>query len=69
MEKYTKHYRFMKIEEKRKYKFIVLNIEDFYASIKETLLIKAINFAKKLLNIKKEDKVITKHARKSFIQQ
>ena len=37
----------MKIEEKRKYKFIVLNIEDFYPSIKETLLIKAINFAKK----------------------
>ena len=60
---------FMRIEEKSKYKFLVFDIKDFYPSIKETLLIKAINFAKKLLNIKKEDKVITKHARKSFIQQ
>ena len=57
----------MKIEEKRKYKFIVLNIEDFYPSIKETLLIKAINFAEKLVNITNEDKVIIKHARKSLL--
>ena len=33
----------MKIEEKRKYKFIVFDIKDFYPSRKETLLIKAIN--------------------------
>ena len=33
----------MKIEEKRKYKFIVFDITDFYPSRKETLLIKAIN--------------------------
>ena len=30
---------FMKIEEKSQYKFIVLDIKDFYPSIKETLLI------------------------------
>ena len=41
--------------------------EDFYPSIKETLLIKAINFAEKLVNITNEDKVIVKHARKSLL--
>ena len=57
----------MKIEEKSKYKFIVLDIKDSYPSIKETLLIKAINFAEKLVNITNEDKVIIKHARKSLL--
>ena len=51
---------FMKIEEKSKYKFIVFGIKDFYPSIKETVLIRAIHFAEKLVNI-----VIIKHARKS----
>ena len=46
---------------------IVLDIKDSYPSIKETLLIKAINFAKKLVNITNEDKVIIKHARKSLL--
>ena len=55
----------MNIEEKSKYKFIVFDIKDFYPSIKETLLIKAINFAEKLVNITNEDKAIIKHARKS----
>ena len=45
----------------------MLNIKDFYLSIKETILIKAINSAKKLVNITKEDKVIVKHARKSCL--
>ena len=58
---------FMNIEEKSKYKFIVFDIKDFYPSIKETLLIKAINFAEKLVHITNEDKVIIKHARKSLL--
>ena len=57
---------FMNIEEKSKYKFIVFDIKDFYQSTKETLLIKAINFAEKLVHITNEDKVIIKHARKSL---
>ena len=57
----------MKIEEKSRCKLIVFNIKDFYLSIKETLLIKAINSAKKLVNITNEDKVIIKHARKSLL--
>ena len=45
----------------------MLDIKDSYPSIKETLLIKAINFAEKLVNIANEDKVIIKHARKSLL--
>ena len=58
---------FMKIEEKSKYRFIVFDIKDVYPSIKETLLIKAINFTEKLVNITNEDKVIIKDARKSLL--
>ena len=43
----------------------MFDVKDFYPSIKETLLIKAINFAEKLVNITNEDKAIIKHARKS----
>ena len=58
---------FMKIEEKSKYKFIVFDIKDVHPSIKETLLIKVINFTEKLVNITNEDKVIIKDARKSLL--
>ena len=57
----------MKIEEKSNHKFIVFDIKDFYPSIKETLLIKAIHFVEKRVNITTEDKVIIKHARKSLL--
>ena len=56
----------MNIEEKSKYKLIVFDIKDFYLSIKETLLIKAINPAEKRVNITNEGKVIIKHATKSL---
>ena len=58
---------FMNIEEKSKYTFIVFDIKHFYPSIKETRLIKAINFVEKLVNITNEDKVVIKHARKSLL--
>ena len=45
----------------------MFDIKDFYPPIKETLLIKTINFAEKRANITKEDNVIIKHARKSLI--
>ena len=57
----------MEIEEKSKYKFIVFDIKDLSPPIKETLLIKAINFAEKLVNITNQDKGIIKHARKSLL--
>ena len=58
---------FTRIEEKSNQKFIVFDIKDFYPSIKETILIKVINFAEKRVNITNEDKVIIKHARKSLL--
>ena len=58
---------FMNIEEKSKYKFIVFDIKDFYPSIEGTILIKAINFAEKLVHITNEDKAIIKHTRKSLL--
>ena len=45
----------------------MFDLKDFYLSIKETLLIKAINFAKNRVNITNEEKVIIKHARKSLL--
>ena len=57
----------MKIEENSNHKFIVFDIKDFYPSIKETLLIKAINFAEKRVKITNEDTVIIKHSRKSLL--
>ena len=57
----------MKIQEKSNHKLMMFDIKDFHPSIKETLLIKAINFAAKCVNITKEDTVIIKHARKSLL--
>ena len=57
----------MKIEEKSNHKFFVFDIKDFYPSIKETPIIKAINFAEKRVNITNEDKAIIKHGRKSLL--
>ena len=57
----------IKTEEKTNHKFIVFNIKDFYPSIKETLLIKAINFAEERVNITNEDKVIIKLRRSSLL--
>ena len=45
----------------------MFDVKDFYPSIKETLLTKAINFAEKLVNITNEGKVLIKHARTSLL--
>ena len=58
---------FKKIEDKSRYKFTVFDIENFYPSITEDLLKKALNFASKRVGIKKEDKEIVFHARKSLL--
>ena len=57
MEKYTKRYRMVyEIEEKSNHKSIAFDIKGLYSSIKETLLIKAINFAEKYVNITEQTK-------------
>ena len=55
------------IDEKSRYKFTVFDIENFYPSIKEDLLKKAINFASRRVEVKKEEKEIVFHARKSLL--
>ena len=45
----------------------MFEIKDFYPSIKETPLIKAINFAEKLVNMTNENKLIIIQARKSLL--
>ena len=46
---------------------MVFDVKDFYPSIKEELLIDAMNFADTLVNIKAKDKEIIHHARKSLL--
>ena len=58
---------FNDIQEKKSYKFAMFDIKDFYPSIKEGLLNKALNFAGTHVNISKEDKDIIYHARKSLL--
>ena len=46
MEEYQKCYWFKKIDNKKDCKFIQFDIKEFYPAISETILEKAINFAK-----------------------
>ena len=59
---------FIKLVEKSKHKFSMFGIiKGFYPSVKGTLLIKSIIFAKKHVNIPDKDKIIVKQTQKSFI--
>lgn len=58
---------FTKIEDKPRHKFIMFDIKDFYPSITEPLLMKALNFAEKHTRIPKEDIAIIKQARQSLL--
>ena len=58
---------FKQIHNKKQYKFAMFDIKDFYPSITEQLLKKALNFAARRVGMKKEDKEIIFHARKSLL--
>ena len=58
---------FINIESKSRYKFIIFDIKDFYPSIKQSLLTKALNYAKGHVRIKKVDFDTIMHARKSLL--
>ena len=58
---------FKKIENKKKYKFMIFDIKDFYSSISKKLLDDSINFARQHVQIKREDFSIIQHARKSLL--
>ena len=58
---------FEKIESKSSHKFLMFDIKDFYPSIKEGLLIEALEFAKQHVTIKSKDRETIFHARKSLL--
>ena len=58
---------FKKIESKSSHKFLMFDIKDFYPSIKEDLLIEALEFAKQDVTIKFKDRETVVHARKSLL--
>ena len=58
---------FLKIPDKNRYKFPIFDIKDFYPSISEKLLTNALNFAKEITDISREDMQIMYHARKSLL--
>ena len=55
---------FKKIECESLYKFLMFDIKDFYPTIKEDLLIEALEFAKQHVTIKSKDRETIFHARK-----
>ena len=58
---------FDSIQEKDAYTFTMFDIKDFYPSISETLLMEALEFAKKHTDIPKKDIDVVLHARKSLL--
>ena len=52
---------FITIQEKHLHSFVIFGIKDFYPSIKEKLLIKALKFAESYTDISDEDKRIMNH--------
>ena len=58
---------FKAIENKGAYTFTVFDIKDFYPSIKETLLLEALAFAKTHVKILARDMETVRHARKSLL--
>ena len=53
--------------EKEKYAFITFDVCDFYPSISEDLLLKALNYASRFTTITQQDRHIITHAKKSLL--
>ena len=58
---------FLKIPDKNRYKFAIFDIKDFYQSLSEKLLTNALNFAKEISDISREDMQIMYHDRKTLL--
>ena len=56
-----------KIQSKSSHKFIMFDIKDFYFSIKEGLLIEALEFVKQHITIKSKDRETIFHVRNSLL--
>ena len=58
---------FNTIENKNAYTFTIFDIKDFHPSIKEALLLEALNFAGTLIKMDRRDVDTIRHARKSLL--
>ena len=58
---------FKTIPEKNKHVFITFDVCDFYPSISEQFLIKALDYASAFTNITQQDRDIIIHAKRSFL--
>ena len=58
---------FKDIPEKEKHAFITFDVCDFYPSISEDLLLKALNYASRFTTITQQDRHIITHAKKSLL--
>ena len=58
---------FKKIEKKEECKFMIFDIEQFYPAIKESVLLKALDFAKTHTKVLKKDIDVIRHARRSLL--
>ena len=58
---------FKSIKDKQHCKFVIFDINDFYPSIKASLLKQSLDFAGKYIKVSSEDKAIIKYARKSLL--
>lgn len=58
---------FKKLENKQNFTFVKLDIKDYYPSISEELLDKAIRWARRYCTITKREVEIIKHCRKNFV--
>ena len=58
---------FKRIQQKHLYKFFMLDIKDFYPSIKGEVLSKGLRFAQEYIDITSKDTEIIYHARKSLL--
>ena len=58
---------FKAIPEKEKHAFITFDVCDFYPSISEDLLMKALNYASRFTTITQQDRHIIIHAKKSLL--
>ena len=58
---------FKAIDNKQECKFTVFDIEQFYPSIKESVLLKALEFAKKHTKVLKKDIDVIRHSRRSLL--
>ena len=58
---------FIPIRETHLHSFVIFDIKEFYPSIKETLLIKALKFGESYTDISDEDKRIINHSKKLLL--